>query len=67
MLSSWTGRNVHIDRAPILDEVPDMPGFFAAVTSDGYTLGPIARRMIADAVLGLQQPDQAFAAARFGD
>jgi glycine/D-amino acid oxidase-like deaminating enzyme len=58
--------NVHIDRAPILGEAPGMPGFFTAVTSNGYTLGPIAGRMTADAVLGLQQPDPAFSAARFG-
>jgi glycine/D-amino acid oxidase-like deaminating enzyme len=66
VLRSWTGMNVHIDRAPILGEVPGLPGFFAAVTSNGYTLGPIAGRMTADAVLGLQQPDPAFSAARFG-
>jgi glycine/D-amino acid oxidase-like deaminating enzyme len=66
VLRSWTGMNVHIDRAPILGEAPGMPGFFAAVTSNGYTLGPIAGRMTADAVLGLQQPDPAFSAARFG-
>jgi len=65
VLRSWTGMNVHIDRAPILGEVPGLPGFFAAVTSNGYTLGPIAGRMTADAVLGLQQPDTAFSAARF--
>lgn len=66
VLRSWTGMNVHIDRAPILGEVPGLPGFFAAVTSNGYTLGPIAGRMTADAVLGLQQPGPAFSAARFG-
>lgn len=66
VLRSWTGMNMHIDRAPILGEVPCMPGFFAAVTSNGYTLGPIAGRMTADAVLGLQQPNPAFSAARFG-
>ena len=54
VLRSWTGMNVHIDRAPILGEAPGMPGFFVAVTSNGYTLGPIAGRMTADAVLGLQ-------------
>ena len=52
VLRAWTGMNVHIDRAPILGEVPSCPGFFAAVTSSGYTLGPVAGRMTADAVLG---------------
>jgi glycine/D-amino acid oxidase-like deaminating enzyme len=42
-----------------------MPGFFAAVTSNGYTLGPVAGRMTADAVLRLQQPGPAFSPARF--
>ncbi|MFM7612540.1 MAG: hypothetical protein ACKO9A_27170 [Alphaproteobacteria bacterium] len=45
--------------------VPGLPGFFAAVTSHGYTLRPVAGRMTADAVLGVQQPGPAFSAARF--
>ena len=51
-IRAWTGINVHIDRAPILGETPGLPGFFHAVTSNGYTLGPVAGRMTADAVLG---------------
>jgi len=57
--------NVHIDRAPILGEAPGMPGLFAAVTSNGYTLGPIAGRVTADAVLGRERPDTAFSMERF--
>jgi glycine/D-amino acid oxidase-like deaminating enzyme len=38
---------------------------FAAVTSSGYTLGPVAGRMTADAVLGREAVPAAFSVARF--
>jgi glycine/D-amino acid oxidase-like deaminating enzyme/bacterioferritin-associated ferredoxin len=66
VLRAWTGMNVHVDRAPILGEAPGCPGLFAAVTSSGYTLGPVAGRMTADAVLGRERVADAFAIARFG-
>jgi glycine/D-amino acid oxidase-like deaminating enzyme len=66
VLRAWTGMNVHVDRAPILGEAPGCPGLFAAVTSSGYTLGPVAGRMTADAVLGRERVAQDFAIARFG-
>jgi D-hydroxyproline dehydrogenase subunit alpha len=40
------------------------PGLFHAVTSNGYTLGPIAGRLIADAMLGRDTPPAAFAPNR---
>jgi glycine/D-amino acid oxidase-like deaminating enzyme len=43
--------NVNIDGAPILGEVPGVPGFFNAVTSNGYTLAPIAARIVTDLLL----------------
>lgn len=46
----WTGINPAIDRAPILGEAPGLPGFFNAVSANGYTLGPIIGRLTADAV-----------------
>ncbi len=49
---SWTGINSSIDRAPILGEAPGLPGFFNAVSANGYTLGPIIGRITADAVRG---------------
>jgi D-hydroxyproline dehydrogenase subunit alpha len=49
---SWTGINPAIDRAPILGEAPGKPGFFNAVSANGYTLGPIIGRITADAVRG---------------
>ncbi len=66
VLRAWTGMNVHIDRAPILGEAPSCPGLFAAVTSSGYTLGPVAGRMTADALLGHAKVADAFSVARFG-
>jgi D-hydroxyproline dehydrogenase subunit alpha len=49
---AWTGINSSIDRAPILGEAPGLPGFFNAVSANGYTLGPIIGRITADAVRG---------------
>ena len=46
---AWTGINPAIDRAPILGEAPGLPGFFNAVTANGYTLGPVIGRITADA------------------
>jgi glycine/D-amino acid oxidase-like deaminating enzyme len=51
VLRCWAGMNVNIDGAPILGEVPGVPGFFNAVTSNGYTLAPIAARIVADLLL----------------
>jgi len=65
-IRAWTGINVQIDRAPILGETPGTPGFFNAVTANGYTLGPIAGRMTADALLGRDDIPAAFTLARFG-
>ncbi len=63
---SWTGINPAIDRAPILGEAPGLPGFFNAVTANGYTLGPIVGRITADAVLHGERVDPHYALERFG-
>ena len=39
-------------RRPILGEAPGLPGFFNAVSANGYTLGPIIGRITADAIRG---------------
>ena len=65
-IRAWTGLAVEVDRAPLLGEVPGQPGFFHAVTSNGYTLAPIAGRMTADAVLGREAVPPQFTVARFG-
>ncbi|SFF51606.1 FAD-dependent oxidoreductase [Aureimonas phyllosphaerae] len=52
VIRSWAAMNINIDGAPILGEHPDAPGFFNAVTSNGYTLGPLVGRITADLVAG---------------
>ncbi len=51
VVRSWAAMNIDIDGAPILGEDPRMPGLFHAVTSNGYTLGPIMGRITADLML----------------
>jgi len=50
VLRSWAGMNVNIDGAPIIGEVPVAPGFFNAVTSNGYTLAPAVARLTVDLI-----------------
>ena len=64
-IRSWTGINPAIDRAPILGEAPGLPGFFNAVSANGYTLGPIVGRITADAVRG-EAVDAHYRLERFG-
>jgi glycine/D-amino acid oxidase-like deaminating enzyme len=51
LIRSWAAMNINIDGAPILGEYPGLPGFFNAVTSNGYTLGPIMGQTCAELVL----------------
>lgn len=62
---AWTGINSAIDRAPILGEAPTLPGFFNAVSANGYTLGPIIGRLTADAVRG-ESVEPCYRLDRFG-
>jgi glycine/D-amino acid oxidase-like deaminating enzyme len=67
IIRSWAAMNINIDGAPILGEHPAMPGFFTAVTSNGYTLGPIVGQLTAALVLG-RDPGRdlsAFSISRF--
>jgi D-hydroxyproline dehydrogenase subunit alpha len=52
VLRCWAAMNVNLDGAPLIGEVPGVPGFFNAVTSNGYTLGPIVGRITADLMSG---------------
>jgi glycine/D-amino acid oxidase-like deaminating enzyme len=63
---AWTGINPAIDRAPILGEAPGLPGFFNTVTANGYTLGPVVGRIMADAVLHGEAVDPHYRLERFG-
>ncbi|MDE1187720.1 MAG: FAD-dependent oxidoreductase [Pantoea sp.] len=51
MVRSWAGMNINIDGAPIIGEVPGIPGFYNAVTSNGYTLSPVVARSLAQLIL----------------
>ena len=67
VVRSWAAMNIDIDGGPILGEHPDVPGFFNAVTSNGYTLGPLVGRITADLLIQ-QQTDRdvsAFSVNRF--
>ncbi|MCW3474226.1 FAD-dependent oxidoreductase [Limobrevibacterium gyesilva] len=65
IIRSWTGINVAVDRAPILGEAPGLPGFFNAITANGYTLGPITGRLTADTVLHGAAIDPHYRVERF--
>ncbi|MCW6511473.1 FAD-dependent oxidoreductase [Lichenifustis flavocetrariae] len=67
VIRSWAAMNINIDGAPILGEDPRLPGLFHAVTSNGYTLGPLVGRITADLVArGATDRDvSGFSIARF--
>lgn len=52
VVRAWTGLAPHLDRAPLISATPGAPGLGHAVTGNGYTLGPVVGRMVADAVRG---------------
>jgi len=68
MVRAWAATNVNIDGAPILGERPDAPGFFDAVTANGYTLAPIVGRLTAELVARgrASLPIGRYTLARFG-
>ncbi len=65
IIRSWTGINTAIDRAPIVGEAPGLPGFFNAITANGYTLGPIVGKLTADIILHRETPNPWFTVERF--
>ena len=64
----WAGMNVNIDRAPILGEVPGLPGFYNCVSSNGYTLAPVLSRLTSEMIAGRSTslPVEAYSLRRFG-
>jgi glycine/D-amino acid oxidase-like deaminating enzyme/bacterioferritin-associated ferredoxin len=52
VLRTWAAMNINIDGAPILGGAAQLPGFYNAVTSNGYTLSPIVARMTVDIMMG---------------
>jgi len=67
VLRSWAAMNINIDGAPILGEHPAQPGFYNAVSSNGYTLGPILGQITAELILhgGSQRDVAPFGISRF--
>jgi D-hydroxyproline dehydrogenase subunit alpha len=65
IVRAWTGINPSIDRAPLLGEVPGLPGFSNTVTANGYTLGPVVGQITAAAILRGETIDPRFTLARF--
>jgi glycine/D-amino acid oxidase-like deaminating enzyme/bacterioferritin-associated ferredoxin len=68
VIRTWSTIGVMIDGAPILGELPGVPGFFSAVGANGYTMGPIIGRITAQlAATGEHIADiRPFRADRFG-
>jgi D-hydroxyproline dehydrogenase subunit alpha len=66
IVRAWTGINPAIDRAPLLGEAPGLPGFFTAVTANGYTLGPVVGQITAAAIMDGETIDPRYTLARFG-
>ncbi len=63
----WAAMNINIDGAPIIGEMPEAPGFWNCVTSNGYSLAPIVARITADLMLRgrSDHPHQMFTLDRF--
>ncbi len=63
----WAAMNINIDGAPIIGEMPDAPGFWNCVTSNGYSLAPVVARITADLMLRgrSDHPHQMFTLERF--
>jgi glycine/D-amino acid oxidase-like deaminating enzyme len=66
VVRAWTGINPAVDDAPILGEAPGQPGFWNAVTANGYTLGPVVGQLTAEAILHGGWIDTRFRVERFG-
>jgi glycine/D-amino acid oxidase-like deaminating enzyme len=52
LLRAWASLSGTADGAPVLGEAPGRPGFWALVTANGYTNGPLLGRIVADRLLG---------------
>lgn len=50
LIRSWAAMNINIDGAPIVGEMPGVPGFYNTVSSNGYTLGPLLGKITSDLI-----------------
>lgn len=54
IIRCWAGNNTVVDGRGVLGQVAGWPGLAVAVPGDaGYTLGPLAARMVVDDILGV--------------
>tara|TARA_B100000674_G_scaffold308775_1_gene256479 strand:+ start:2474 stop:5332 length:2859 start_codon:yes stop_codon:yes gene_type:complete len=51
ILRTWGAMNIDIDGAPLIGEIPGYNGLTVAATANGYTLGPLMGREVANAAL----------------
>lgn len=51
VLRAWAAMNVDIDGAPLVGQLPGVPGCVVVAGANGYTLGPLLGRAAADCVL----------------
>lgn len=51
IIRTWAGLTMRLDGAPVVGEVPGMPGFFNAVSINGYTLGPLLGQLTAELIV----------------
>ena len=66
LLRVWAGMNIDIDGAPIIGEMPGVPGSYNCVTSNGYTLAPVVARLTMEDMRGSSSLDmRPFTLARF--
>lgn len=68
IIRTWAGINTVTDGKSILGPVEAVPGLYVAIPGDaGYTLGPLAARLVADCVLGRAPSEDMrnFSPARF--
>lgn len=67
VIRTWAAVGVVIDGAPILGEVPGVPGFYNAVGANGYTMAPAIGQIIAESIkIGRSTTDiEAFSIERF--
>ncbi|MGI9334286.1 MAG: FAD-dependent oxidoreductase, partial [Gammaproteobacteria bacterium] len=61
VLRTWAAVGVSIDGAPLIGEAPGQPGIVHAVGANGYTLGPILGRTVAEQITtGRMAPGMAY-------
>ena len=50
VVRAWAGLAPNQSRPPLISATPGQPGLWHAMTGNGYTLGPVIGRMVADAI-----------------